>query len=269
MCVSLLLASGCGASQDAPARLGVQSNEVPAQAVVLRVQPTVGARYRTVTQATVDANILSQQLRISFEFRDERTVIERRPDDTTVMSAQPTGGWHRTDVGETRGQETNFSRSDVPRTSVLDARGRTIDDGVFGPSLPESGSNGALHAILDAVLDGLVYPEEALSPNVPWESTGTRTFAGDGSLRHDITQSLVRVEGSGEGATAVIAFRGQLRGTSPGMGSGLARFDGVYTVALRDGLVRDMRCQIQGQLVIPRQSELDVTLSGELRYSAQ
>ncbi len=278
------LALGCATTQtlEAPRpRLGVQSNEQPLGPITLRVQPPAGARYQTSLTINAEATVFGQQMRLDGTYDDERIVVERRPDGTTVMSARTTGGSYRLALGDLPARDEPFAPSDVPITSVIDARGRTVDDAMFGPSTAGADRAAFLRAVVDPLLDALAYPERAISPGEEWESAGERPLPdGRGSVRYAMTQTLVRVEGSGASALAVISVRGTLDGSGlggDGPSAGTLRIDGAYTVAVADGLVRGMQSRVEGRVTIgdvpdprsPDAGALDVPFEGTIRYRAQ
>jgi hypothetical protein len=285
----LALVVGCASTSvlEAPRpRLGVQSNEVPIGAITLRFAPSVGTRFRTSLAIDLTAQLMGQSMELSGVYEDEREVLERRPDGTTVMASRTTGRSYRIALGDMPARDEPIQPSERPTTSVLDARGRSIEDAMFAPEVPGGSTerSALLRGVLDPLLDALAYPEESLDPGDHWDGVGSRTLPEGGTLRYELTQTLVRVEGSGANAVAVVAVRGRLDGADFGGGgpsSGELRIDGVYTVGVADGLVRAMQTRIDGRVAIggvgpsprgrgqPSAGGLDVPFEGTIRYRAE
>lgn len=286
--MGLGLVVGCASTsvlEPPRARLGVQSNEVAVGAVALRFEPSVGTRFRTSLAIEITAQLMGQSMQLSGVYEDEREILERRPDGTTVMASRTTGRSYRIALGDMPARDEPIEPSARPTTSVLDARGRSIDDAMFGPEVPGGSTerSALLRGVLDPLLDALAYPERPVEPGGHWEGMGTRTLPEGGTLRYELTQTLVRIEGSGASAVAVIAVRGRLDGSGfsgGGPSSGELRIDGVYTVGVTDGLVRAMQSRIDGRVAIgggpsprgralPGQGGLDVPFEGTIRYRAE
>jgi hypothetical protein len=277
--VACMLAS-CGGTQVLATRphLGVQSNG-PVGPVLLRVRPPAGLHLRTTSEAIGDATFLGQPLHLEYMVTEERAVLERRPDGTTVMSSRRTGGSMHV-LAASRPRDEALEPETSASTAVLDPRGRSIDDAMFARSGDERPE--ALRRLFDPLLDAIAYPEQPLAIGERWTAQGTQTLSEAdvrGTLRYTLTQELVRVEGSGPTAVAVIAFRGEIVGEG-GVESrpvtGTLRFEGAYSVGVEDGLVRSMQTRLDGSVSLGEPLRgvdapglLDVPFRGELRYRAE
>lgn len=274
----LLTLAGCGGGTAATAprpALGVQSNEAPFEPIVLRIAPTIGSRLRTLTRIEARATLLDRPITLSYEQSALRTVADRRPDGTTVFSTRTLGGSSRFAMGEAPRVET-IPPDDVPRTSVMDARGTVVDDALFAPApTGASGQRDRLRATLDSILAALAYPTQPLALRDSWGTRITRRASdlvdgASGELDLEITQELVRVEGNGPDALALIAVRGAVRGAGSIGGDRLAgsiQLQGIYSVAVADGLVRGLDLRAEGGLTLGR--GVDVPIEATLRYRAE
>ncbi len=274
------LCAGCGGPAPIAARpvLGVQSNAAPLEPVLLRVRPAVGARFRTETLVEGQAVFLEQPIALGYRHSQLRVTTDRRPDGTTVFSGQSLGGGTSIRMGDGPARDEPIPTDRAPRVFVMDDRGATVEDGLFAPTPLPAGQRDRLVSLLDPVLDALTYPDHALTPGQSWGARGARAIGelipeASGEVRFELTQQLLRVEGTSDQALAVIAVRGEVRGEGTRDGepmSGSLRFDGAYTVAVADGLVRGMEVRVEGQLAMgPEHAALRVPLEATLRYRAE
>lgn len=278
-----LFVAGCGGTQVlavARPRLGVQSNEGPVGPVLLRVRPAAGLRLRTTSEASGDATFLGREVHFDYVATEDREVLERRADGTTVISSRRTGGSMRLTLAG-RPREETLEAEPSPSTSVMDERGRSIDDGMFASPTGDAEGADMVRRLLDPVLDALTYPDHPLAIGERWQARGTEAIAeaeARGTLRYELAQELVRVEGSGATAVAVLAFRGEVSGDGLAEANpltGLLRFEGAYTVGLQDGLVRSMQTRAEGSFSIgsPEAGDLgamlEVPFRGTLHYRAE
>jgi hypothetical protein len=275
--------AGCGAASapllsplSPPAALGVQSNEAPFEPVVLRVAPEVGSQLRTSVRVEVRARLRDRPITLDLADEEVRTATDRRPDGTTVFSSRTLGGERRVGMGPGAPRVERIAPDDVPHTTVMDARGTTIDDALFGP--PPAGApqrRDRFRAFLDAILAALAYPTTPLARGDSWGTRVTRPASdlgegATGDIDFEVTQTLLRVEGSGRDALAVVSLRGVLRGAGTAGGdrlSGSVQFQGLYTVALADGLVRGLEVRADGGLTLGLGTEVPVEAT--LRYRAE
>jgi hypothetical protein len=270
--------AGCGgATPAAPGPpLGVQSNEAPFTPIVLRVAPEVGSRLRLATRVEARARFLDRPITLEYETRELRTVTDRRPDGTTVFSTRTLGGETRMGMGPGAPRAEPIAADDVPRTTVMDARGTTVEDALFAPApaAPRERRE-RFRAFLDPIVAALAYPTTPLALRDRWGTRGTRPASdlgegATGDVDFEITSELVRVEGTGPDAIAVVALRGALSGAGSAGGdrlSGTVQLEGLYTVALADGLVRSLEVRAQGGLRLA--IGVEVPLEGVLRYRAE
>jgi hypothetical protein len=283
--VALALVAGCGGTQvlEARPRLGVQDNGNAGSAgpVLLAVRPPPGLQLRTTSEARGDATFLGQQMHLEYIATEERAVLERRPDGTTVMSSRRTGGSMRMVVGD-RPREEALEPEPSPSTWVMDARGRSIDDAMFAAPTGGAERSEILRRLLDPLLDAIAYPDHPVAIGERWQAQGTQALSeadARGTVRYALTQELVRVEGSGATAVAFVAFRGEISGEGgieAGPVTGALRFEGAYTVGVDDGLVRSMQTRLDGSVSLGGDGSaarppglLDVPFRGELRYRAE
>ena len=282
--LALVLVAGCGGTRVLEPRphLGVQSNGGGTSGpVLLAVRPAPGLRLRATSEARGDATVLGQEMHLEYVATDERAVLERRPDGTTVMSSRRTGGSMRMVAGG-RPREEALEPEASPSTWVMDARGRTIDDAMFAAPTQRSERSEILRRLLDPLLDAIAYPDHPVALGERWQAQGTQALSeadARGTLRYTLTQELVRVEGSGATAVAVVAFRGEITGEGAieaGPVTGTLRFEGAYSVGVDDGLVRSMQTRLDGSISLGGEASvervpglLDVPFRGELRYRAE
>jgi len=195
-----------------------------------------------------------------------------------MFSGQSLGGSTSIRMGDAPPRDEPIPTDHAPRVFVMDDRGATVEDGLFAPTPLPAGQRDRLVSLLDPLLDALIYPDRALTPGQSWGARGARAIAelipeATGEVRFELTQQLVRVEGTGDQALAVIAVRGELRGEGTRDGepmSGSLRFDGAYTIAVADGLVRGMEVRAEGRLAMgPERAALAVPFEATLRYRAE
>ena len=268
--------SGCGGTQVlAPARprLGVQSNAVVIDAIELRVRPEPGARWIATSEAVGDATVLGQEVHFEYASTSERAVRERRADGTTVLAERRLGGAMRIAMGETPAREEAFAPEPSTRTTVMDARGRTIEDALFAAPAPlEDARTQAMRRALEPIVDAIAYPEHPVAVGERWRAEGTCPVSeGDarGSLRYALEQEVARVEGTGADSVAILRFRGDITGdgrldADPVTGS--LRLEGAYSVRLSDGLVRSMESRVEGNLSL---GPVGMPFHGTVRYRAE
>ncbi|MBX7192525.1 MAG: hypothetical protein K1X94_10730 [Sandaracinaceae bacterium] len=271
-------AIGCGGTTTLRERgpaLGVQSNEAPATAITLRVQPAVGARFVAVTEVQAEATALGQAMRLDYEVRDARAVLERRPDGTTVFSERTLGGAMSMAIGDLPPREEPVEAEATASTAIMDPRGRIIDDAMFAQA-PSEDEGAFVRTALEPVLDSLAYPEQPIRVGDRWDAAGDTPLSrvdGQGTVHHELVQELVRIEGSGPEALAVIALRGRLigRGTMEGgPASAELELEGAYSVGIGDGLVRGGQAHVRGHLAIGATAQgLDVPFEGTIRYHVE
>jgi hypothetical protein len=174
--------SGCGGTQVlAPARprLGVQSNAVVIDAIELRVRPEPGARWIATSEAVGDATVLGQEVHFEYASTSERVVRERRADGTTVLAERRLGGAMRIAMGETPAREEAFAPEPSTRTTVMDARGRTIEDALFAAPAPlEDARTQAMRRALEPIVDALKAGDKGVTP-LHWEIEFPEVFSRD------------------------------------------------------------------------------------------
>jgi hypothetical protein len=281
--MGLVVLEGCGgATTAAPPTappgiqsLGIQSNEIPAEPVLLRVRPAVGARLRTQTRFEARGTLLEQQLRFELEMVELRTATDRRPDGTTVFSSETQSGSSTMGMGDRPPRVERIPPSDHPRTTLMSERGAEIEDGLFAAPEASSERHDRFTSVFRDVLDAAAYPLEALTPGQRWTARGAIPGAridpdATGEVTYELTQELVRVEGSGAQALALVAVRGQARGGGSSEGeamSGTIRVEGAYTVALGDGLVRGLELRADGAITLG--AGIEIPVEATLRYRAE
>lgn len=273
-CLTVTLAGCAGAAAPVTPRppLGVQTNEVPFTPLTLRVRPPPGASFMTGLELEARAELLGRELTLDHRLVQAREIIERRPDGTTVLAQRTVSGGTEISMGEGPPRTESISPDASAQSFVMDERGRTIEDALFGAPEATGGRRETLRRIFDPLLDALAYPTEALALGQSWSSRDSHELReGDasGRLEHQVVQTLVRVEGTGSSALAVISLRGEVRGDGTIEGdptSGSVRVEGVYTVSTEDGLVRGMELRLSGNVSL---GGLAVPVEGTLRYRAE
>ncbi len=267
---------GCGGPSTPPPRalLGVQSNEPPIAAVTLRVRPRVGSRFRTTLALEARAELFGRAIALDHHLVQEREVIERRADGTSVLAQRTVSGDTIIAMGEGPPRTETIPPEASAHTVVMDERGRSVEDAMFAAPPEARSHRELLRRLFDPLLDALAYPVEPLAPRQTWGSRGTHPLDDPdarGRLDHHLMQELSRVEGSGESTIAVIALRGEVRGEGTFDGdtlSGVVRVEGAYTVATADGLVRGMEVRVQGQITIGG-TGMELPVEATLRYRAE
>lgn len=283
LCAAGALTAGCGGASEAAAgattpqaghhEAASSANGAP---VLLRIHPTVGARYQQRTEVVAAVVGQTDTPVVHSELLGELRVTSVRAGSTTfsfrTTSVELSGVPGLSEAPTTEGVEFIYTR---------DARGARQGDVVARGATSENQI--AVSAIATMLQEGLrALPEQPLREGDSWTEHQELTLSLGGAPFPTVCDTTYTVGGT-EGVGDAIAVRITLEGgcVSPAASVGSQTFSttstttGTWTVALRDGVSSTMRARTASHVVTQGEDgeevslDLENTMTSETRPLAQ